>query len=129
MDNNTFNDFISEIIQKNDIVSICSKYAPLERKGRYYWCRCPFHGEKTASLCINDVDNFFYCFGCHEGGNVIKFIQRIETLEFMDAVKLLASWSNIEVPENLSRTGNNENYAKAHKKQRKSRKGNYSLPR
>lgn len=113
MDNNTFNDFINEIIQKNDIVSICSKYAPLERKGRYYWCRCPFHGEKTASLCINDVDNFFYCFGCHEGGNVIKFIQRIETLEFMDAVKLLASWSNIEVPENLSRTGNNENYAKA----------------
>ena len=113
MDNNAFNDFINEIIQKNDIVSICSKYAPLERKGRYYWCRCPFHGEKTASLCINDIDNFFYCFGCHEGGNVIKFVQRIETLEFMDAVKLLASWANIEVPDNLSRNGNNENYAKA----------------
>ena len=101
MENNAFNDFINEIIQKNDIVSICSKYVPLERKGRYYWCRCPFHGEKTASLCINDVDNFFHCFGCHTGGNVIKFIQRIESIEFMDAVKLLASWANIEVPNNL----------------------------
>ena len=116
MDNNTFNDFINEIIQKNDIVSICSKYVNLERKGRYYWCRCPFHGEKTPSLCINDVDNFFYCFGCHEGGNVIKFVQRIETLEFMDAVKLLASWANIEVPDNLSRDGDNKDYVEAKKR-------------
>ena len=119
MDNNTFNDFINEIIQKNDIVSICSKYVNLERKGRYYWCRCPFHGEKTPSLCINDIDNFFYCYGCHTGGNVIEFVKRIETVEFMDAVKLLASWSNIEVPENLSRNNNNEDYAKA--KRRKDR--------
>lgn len=116
MDNNTFNDFIDEIIKKNDIVSVCSKYVPLERKGRYYWCRCPFHGEKTASLCINDLDNFFYCFGCHTGGNVIEFVKRIETLEFMDAVKLLASWANIEVPDDLSRNKNNENFAKAKKR-------------
>lgn len=113
---NTFNDFINEIIQKNDIVSVCSKYVPLERKGRYYWCRCPFHGEKTASLCINDVDNFFYCYGCHTGGNVIEFVKRIESIEFMDAVKLLASWANIEVPENLSRNKNNEDFAKAKKR-------------
>ena len=116
MDNNSFNDFINEIIQKNDIVSICSKYVPLERKGQYYWCRCPFHGEKTASLCINDIDKFFYCFGCHEGGNVIKFVQKIESLEFMDSVKLLASWANIEVPDNLSGNRNSEDYAKAKKR-------------
>lgn len=116
MDNNTFNDFINEIIQKNDIVSVCSKYVSLERKGRYYWCRCPFHGEKTPSLCINDIDNFFYCYGCHAGGNVIEFIKRIETIEFMDAVKLLASWANIEVPENLSRNKNSEEFAKAKKR-------------
>ena len=116
MDNNSFNDFINEIIQKNDIVSVCSKYVGLERKGRYYWCRCPFHGEKTPSLCINDIDNFFYCYGCHVGGNVIEFVKRIETLEFMDAVKLLASWANIEVPENLSRNNNSEDFARAKKR-------------
>ena len=119
VDNNSFNDFINEIIQKNDIVSVCSKYVTLERKGRYYWCRCPLHGEKTPSFCINDIDNYFYCFGCHEGGNVIKFVQKVETLEFMEAVHVLASWANIEVPENLSRDGNNVDYAKA--KQRKDR--------
>lgn len=116
MDNNSFNDFKNEIIQKNDIISVCSKYVPLERKGRYYWCRCPFHGEKTASLCINDIDNFFYCYGCHTGGNVIDFVKRIESIEFMDAIKLLASWANIEVPENLSRNKNNEDFAKAKKR-------------
>lgn len=119
MDNNSFNDLINEIIQKNDIVSVCSKYVGLERKGRYYWCRCPLHGEKTPSFCINDIDNYFYCFGCHEGGNVIKFIQKIESLDFMEAVHLLASWANIEVPDNLSRNGDNIDYAKA--KQRKDR--------
>lgn len=119
MADNTFNDFINEIIQKNDIVSICSKYATLERKGKYYWCRCPLHGEKTPSFQINDIDSYFYCYGCHEGGNVIKFIQKIESLDFMEAVHLLASWANIEVPSNLSKNKNDEDYAQA--KRRKDR--------
>lgn len=116
MESNAFNDFINEIVQKNDIVTVCSRYVNLERKGRYYWCRCPFHGEKTPSLCINDIDSFFYCYGCHTGGNVIEFVKRIETIEFMDAVKLLASWANIEVPDDLSGRKNNEDFAKAKKR-------------
>lgn len=111
---NTFEDFKRELIQKNDLVSVVSKYVQLERKGRYYWCRCPFHGEKTPSLCINDIDNFFYCFGCHVGGNVINFVMQIETLSFMEAVKLLAEWANMELPETYE--NNSADIAKAKKR-------------
>lgn len=109
-----FNEFLEEIRQKNDIVSVVSRYVPLERKGRSYWCRCPFHGEKTPSLCINDVDNFYYCFGCHVGGNVFNFVMNIESISFMEAVKLLAEWANIEMPESFSGRGS-ENIARQKK--------------
>ena len=115
MEKGTFDDFISELRQKNDLVSVASKYVQVERKGRNYWCRCPFHGEKTPSLSINDVDNMFYCFGCHTGGTVIHFVMRIESLSFMEAVKLLAEWANMEIPESFS-GGNGEDIANAKKR-------------
>ena len=105
MEKGTFDDFLRELKQKNDLVSIASKYVQLERKGRYYWCRCPFHGEKTPSLCINDMDSFYYCYGCHTAGDVITFVMNIETLSYIEAVKTLAEWANMEVPNSFSGRG------------------------
>ena len=98
-DNKVFEDFLNELKQKNDLVSVASRYCSLQRKGRYYWARCPFHGEKTPSLCINEYDGFYYCYGCHTGGDVIRWVRNIESLDFMEAVQLLASWANMEVPQ------------------------------
>ena len=103
MQDNSFEDFKRELKQKNDIVSIISKYVQVERRGRYFWCRCPFHGEKTPSLCINDIDNTFYCFGCHVGGDVIKFVMQMESMSFVDAIKHLAANANMEVPDSFER--------------------------
>ena len=119
MEKHSLEDFKQELKQKNDIVSIVSKYVSLERKGRYYWCRCPFHGEKTPSLCINDIDNMFYCYGCHIGGDVIKFVMQIESQTFVEAIKTLASWANMEVPESFENSGNGTDIAIA--KRRKDR--------
>lgn len=105
MEKQSFDDFIRELRQKNDLVSVASKYVNVEHRGRYYWCRCPFHGEKTPSLCINDIDNMFYCFGCHVGGTVINFVMQIESLTFMEAVKLLAEWANMEIPASFAGNG------------------------
>ena len=116
MEKQSFDDFKSELKQKNDLVSVASKYVQLERKGRYFWCRCPFHGEKTPSLCINDLDNMFICYGCHVGGDVIKFVMQIESLDFMEAIKLLASWANMEVPESFTKTGDGKDIAQAKKR-------------
>ena len=116
MDRENLEDFKRELKQKNDIVNVVSKYVQLERKGRYYWCRCPFHGEKTPSLCINDIDNMFYCYGCHVGGDVIKFVMQIESQTFVEAVKTLAGWANMEVPESFENSGAGTDIALAKKR-------------
>ena len=51
---------------------------------------CPFHGEKTASMSFTDVENLFHCFGCKMGGDIYKYVQEVNSLEFQDAVELVA---------------------------------------
>ena len=92
------NRFLDELKAKSDIVEVVSKYMPLESRGGNFWGRCPFHHEKTPSFCINPVDQFYYCFGCHKAGDVIRFVQEIESLDFFDAVKLLAENAKMEIP-------------------------------
>ena len=116
MEKREFDDFIQELKQKNDIVSIASRYVNVERKGRYYWCRCPFHGEKTPSCSINDIDNIFYCYGCHVGGDVIKFVSMIESLDFKESIKLMATWANMEFPDTFENSKSGVDVAQAKKR-------------
>ena len=51
---------------------------------------CPFHGEKTASMSFTDNENLFHCFGCKEGGDIFKYVQEINNLEFQDAIEFVA---------------------------------------
>lgn len=92
-------DIISEIISKNDIVNVISEYVSLKRSGSNYMCLCPFHSEKTPSFSVSASKQFFNCFGCGEGGNVISFIQKIEKLTFIEALKLLAERAGVEVKD------------------------------
>lgn len=94
-----FNDFKEQVRDHADIVEVVSKYVTLKKRGRNYWGCCPFHGEKTPSFAVNTERNMFYCFGCHEGGDVFKFIMKSENCSFVDALKLLAAQYGIPVPE------------------------------
>ncbi len=95
-----FQDFIDEVIQKNDIVDLISEYAKLKRVGNRYAALCPLHNDKKSpSLSISPGKQVFHCFGCGAGGNVIHFIMGAEHLDFMDAVKLLADRAGVSVPE------------------------------
>ncbi len=93
-----FNLFREELKTKNDIVSIISKYVPLERKGRTFWGRCPFHNEKTPSFAVNSDGQFYHCFGCGAGGDVVRFVQEIESIDYMGAIHMLAELAHMEVP-------------------------------
>ncbi len=93
------NKFIDELKNKNDIVDVVGRYVRLEQKGVNFWGKCPFHHEKTASFSVNPGGQFFYCFGCHKSGDVISFIMEIESLDFNDAVKLLAERVKMPLPE------------------------------
>ncbi|MGL5755097.1 MAG: DNA primase [Paraclostridium sp.] len=94
-------DTIEEIKSRSDIVKVISDYIKVQQSGANYKGLCPFHGEKTPSFYINTSKQIYKCFGCGEGGDVINFIMKIENLEFMDAVKLLAENCGIEINTNM----------------------------
>lgn len=92
--------FIEELKLASDIESVVSSYVQLRRRGRILTGLCPFHSEKTGSFTVYPESQSFYCFGCGAGGDVIGFIRRIENLEYVEAVKLLAQRCGMAVPEN-----------------------------
>lgn len=96
--NGDFENFKEQVRSTADMVEIISGYVPLKKKGQNYWGCCPFHGE-NAVLFGEPGKSMFYCFGCHEGGDIFKFIMKIENCSFMDALKLLAGRYGIPIPE------------------------------
>ncbi len=95
----TYDDFKEKVRSSANIVDVVSEYVALKRKGHKHWGCCPFHGEKTPSFTVDADKKFFYCFGCNEGGDIFKFIMKIENCTFPEAVKLLAAKQGIAVPE------------------------------
>ena len=94
-----FESFKERVRSTANIVEVISGYVPLKKRGQNFWGCCPFHGEKTPSFAVNPAKNMFYCFGCHEGGDIFKFIMKIENCGFTEALKLLAGRYGIAVPE------------------------------
>lgn len=91
--------WLDELKAKTDILTVIGGYTKLVRKGRSFWGLCPFHHEKTPSFSVNAEGGFYHCFGCGAGGDVIKFVMNIESIDFIDAVKLLAEKAGMKVPE------------------------------
>jgi DNA primase len=75
-------DFKEKVRQSSDIVDVISGYVPLKKEGRDYWACCPFHGEKTPSFSVSKEKQFFYCYGCHVGGDVFEFVMKDRKLYF-----------------------------------------------
>lgn len=90
---------IQSILDQTDIVDVVSGYIPLKRGGGAFKANCPFHNEKTPSFNVNPGRQFFYCFGCGEGGSAITFVQKYENLPFIDAVKKLADRAGVPIIE------------------------------
>ena len=91
--------FLSELKMRSDITDIVSSYVNLKRRGRNMIGLCPFHSEKTPSFNIYPENGSFYCFGCGTGGDVITFIMKIENLDYIEAVKFLATRAGLSMPE------------------------------
>lgn len=91
--------FIAEVRTRNDLVSVVSDYVTLRKAGTSHKGLCPFHGEKTPSFTVHGDRQYFYCFGCQAGGDVIKFVKEINGFSFPEAVRHLANRAGIAVPE------------------------------
>ncbi|NLV89324.1 MAG: DNA primase [Tissierellia bacterium] len=90
---------IEKVREASDIVDVISEYVPLKRSGSNFVGLCPFHHEKTPSFTVSHTKDFFHCFGCGEGGDVIAFIMKRENLSFPEAVKFLADRAGITIEE------------------------------
>ena len=94
-----YDSFKEQVKATADILDVVSGYISLKKRGGRYWGCCPFHGEKTPSFTVQPEKGFFYCFGCHEGGDLFKFVQKIENCNFFEALKIVAGKYGIPVPE------------------------------
>ncbi|MDD2578900.1 MAG: DNA primase [Eubacteriales bacterium] len=91
---------IEEIKASSELVSVVEQYVRLEKKtGQNFFGLCPFHSEDTPSFSVSPSKQIFYCFGCHKGGDVIRFIMEIEKCEYLPAIQLLAQRAGITLPE------------------------------
>jgi len=102
-------DFIREIVDTTDIVSLIDGYLPLKRKGKDHWGICPFCEDgKNPSFSVSEQKQFFYCFKCRATGNVIGFLQSHQGFDFVESVEALASKAGLEVPYESTQTPNKE---------------------
>ncbi|QEK21223.1 DNA primase [Peptacetobacter hiranonis] len=98
---NDMKEIIEEIKARCDIASVIGDYIKIQPSGQNYKALCPFHVEKTPSFHISTAKQVYKCFGCGEGGDVINFVMKIENLDFMDAVRLLANRCGIDINFNI----------------------------
>lgn len=94
--------FLQELKFKTDIEDIISTYVTLRKNGSTSKGLCPFHNEKTPSFTVYNDTQSFYCFGCGAGGDAVTFIKKIENLDYIDAVKLLAQRAGLQMPDDNS---------------------------
>jgi DNA primase len=88
---------IDEIRESIDIVDIVSEFVQLRKRGKNYVGLCPFHSEKTPSFTVSNEKQIFHCFGCHNGGNVFKFLTEYHKISFVEAVQELAEQQGITI--------------------------------
>lgn len=92
-------EFADQLCSRIDIAQVVEGYTQLRRFGRNMKGLCPFHREKTPSFTVSEEKQIFHCFGCGEGGNVIRFVQKIERVEWIEAVRMLSDRYKIPMPE------------------------------
>ncbi|HEV7813904.1 MAG TPA: DNA primase [Janthinobacterium sp.] len=91
--------FISDLLNRVDIVDVVGRYVQLKKGGANFMGLCPFHSEKSPSFTVSPTKQFYHCFGCGAHGTSIGFLIEYSGMGFVDAVKDLAQGVGMVVPE------------------------------
>src|SRR4030066_2539336 len=93
---------IDEVKQRNDIVEVISQHTSLKKAGRNLTALCPFHSEKNPSFFVYPEQQSWHCFGaCSTGGDVFSFIMKKESIDFGEALRLLAGRAGVTIPSRV----------------------------
>jgi DNA primase len=90
-------DEVAQVKERLDVAEVLGSYLELKQSGRNLKASCPFHHEKTASFMVSPEKNIWHCFGCGEGGDIFKFVMKMEGLDFPQALEKLARQAGVEL--------------------------------
>lgn len=91
------NPTVQKIKERLSIVEVISAYLTVEKAGKNYKAKCPFHNEKTPSFSISPDRGMYYCFGCGAKGDIFSFVEHFEGVNFLGALKILAERAGVEL--------------------------------
>ena len=106
---NSFDEVISLIKDRLDIVDVVSQYVVLKKSGANYWGICPFHNDSKPSMSVSPSKGIFKCFSCGTGGDALNFLVRIQNREYKDVIFELAEKFGIELPKKFSSSNETKN--------------------
>ena len=99
---NSFEEVISLIKDRLDIVDVVSQYVVLKKSGANYWGLCPFHNDKKPSMSVSPQKGIYKCFSCGAGGDALNFLVKIQNREYKDVIFELADKFGIEIPKRFA---------------------------
>ena len=100
--------FVQDLKNRADIVDVVGRFVQLKKQGSVWVGICPFHQDHKPSMRVTPAMGIYKCFACGAGGDVIKFVQEHERVEFLEAVKMVAEFSGIPIPETRPATPREE---------------------
>lgn len=106
---------VQQVRDHNDIVEVLSGYMRLQPAGSDYKGLCPFHNEKHPSFSVKTREQYYKCFGCGKGGNVITFVRDQEGISYTEAIELLAERAGITLPKPEYSAAQKEKYSREQK--------------
>ena len=92
-------DPVSEIKSRLSIADVVSHYLPLKKAGRNFKGVCPFHNDTHPSLLVSAEKEIAWCFACNNGGDIFSFVQKIEGVDFAEALRILADMAGVSLAQ------------------------------
>ena len=109
---NSFEEVVSLIKDRLDIVDVVSQYVVLKKSGANYWGLCPFHNDKKPSMSVSPSKGIYKCFSCGAAGDALSFLIKIQNREFKDVIIELAEKYGIELPTKYNASSDTKNQKK-----------------